>query len=224
MSDPIYQPVEGVMELGFNYLWNLPTELLFHITSLLDVNSAMQLGSTCARLYAVTHDLFLWSSLTWKSTDKLNDMLNTMKFIKLYRNHMKSISLTCSAIPLRLSKDLPELLPCKLLQSLSLTNFKCTLPQVRKIWKLPVLSELHLLSYAFGCNLFEEVTFSKCKLKLLSICSNSFTFSTWARCGFAPPNLRVLLSRVYPPTQFNMVYNLNTGDIVNYFSTLSFPQ
>ena len=100
MSDPVNQPVEGVMELGFNYLCNLPTELLFHITSLLDVNSAMQLGSTCARLYAVTRDPFLWSSLTWKSTGKLNDMLNTMKFIKLYRNHLKSISLACTAIPL----------------------------------------------------------------------------------------------------------------------------
>ena len=113
---------------------------------------------------------FFMVFLDLKSTDKLNDMLNTMKFIKLYRNHLKSISLTCSAIPLRLSKVLPEVLPCKLLQSLLLTNFKCTLPQVRKILKLPALSELHLLSYAFGCNLFEEVAFSKCKLKLLLVC------------------------------------------------------
>ena len=80
------------MELGFNYLCNLPTELLFHIISLLDINSAMQLGSNCARLYAVTHDPFLWGSLTWKSADKLNDMLNTMKFIKLYKPFEKHIT------------------------------------------------------------------------------------------------------------------------------------
>ena len=63
----------------------------------------MQLGSNCTRLYAVSHDPFLWASLTWKSADKLNDMLNTMKFIKFYKP-FENISLTSSAIPLRLSK------------------------------------------------------------------------------------------------------------------------
>ena len=211
----VYQPAGGVALLGSSYLCNLPAELLFYIASMLDLNSTIHLGSTCSRFYAITHDPLSWSCLTWKSTQKSSNIQNPIKYIRSYKKHLKCISLTCNAMPLLLSGILPQVLACKCLQSISLTNFTCTFLQIKKILELPTLSELHLLCYGFGEILFHIAASPMCKLKVLSIPTNSFSFSVWAEFGFAPPDLRVLLPKVHTPREFNTASDICMYNIIN---------
>ena len=218
------EPV-GLIDLpGSGHFNNLPTELLFYITSMLDFNSTLNLGSTCAQFYAITHDPLSWSRLTWKSSWKSDNMVNVIQYIKSYKSHLKYISLTSNAMPLLLSGILPQLFACKCLQSISLTNFSCTLLQVTKLLQLPALSELHLLAIEFQHYPFKAVASSKCKLKVLSIPTNCFDFAVWARYGFAPTDLRVLLSKVRTLKEFNTAYEVGMHSIVNYVSPSPFPK
>ena len=155
--------------------------------------------------------------------EKSGEFLNVIQCVNSHKDHLKYLSLSCNAMPLPFSKILPQVFAweCLCLQSLSLTNYRCTFTQVEKILKLLALSELNLLCNYSGSLLFVEVASSNCGLKVLSIPASDFSFSMWARHGFAPPNLIVLLAKIHTPTEFNTSSSIGMHNIVNYASPVT---
>lgn len=197
------------METVCSKLDHLPNEVLFQIVSMLDVDSIVHFSRTCRRFCAIATDPLLWSDLTWKSTGKSLHEKNLRLALSLSKKALKKLSLTSYGKPLFLSKVLRQIQACKQLHSVSLTNFRFTLHQIKLVVQIPSLMELYIDSES-PCltrgEIFAAIASTNSHLKVLSIgiciCSLYVVFESWVDAGFVPPDFRVVSSNYYKTSRW----------------------
>ena len=177
-----------------NTLYDVPTEILIYIVSLLDLDSKFQFGRVCSWFHTLVHNPLWWTNFIWKSNGKYRDLENMKLVFKLHKNSLKKVSLTCWKEGF-LASIIVYMSTSRCLQRISLTNFNTTKEDTGILMKIPTLSELHLNSEEPD-SLFHPPGMGNRNLEVLNISSNNFDFQSWVLGDYYPPDVRVMLPRI----------------------------
>ena len=179
----------------------LPNEVLVRIFSYLDLSSLLSVHASCSRFRLVTSDPVCWpTSISWKSSSHIKDVDKLKLVLRLSKDVLKHITLSCISSRYPLSKCVDRIQACHHLESVSVHSISCTRAQVEKLLRLPSLRYLHLdqllgeLRDSARC--LAVVAQSGCKLKTLSLkASHSFVpyAEAWAKLQYVPPDLRIAM-------------------------------
>ena len=192
-------------------LTDLPNEILMLIVSFLDTRTVLHLTCVCRRLRAVVSDPTgpQWSAIGWKSSNHSKDADGLKLALKLSKDRVKCLSLSCRGNHFHLSRLMYLIDGCSNLQCITLEGVNYTEASVSRLLRLPELYYLHLdttlpsLGLDDTGELFDYILLAAdsnlvtLSLKLRDNVSAHACVHFWAGIGHSPPSLR--LSTVEPP-------------------------
>ena len=185
------------MENVSSFLDKLPIELIFKIMFFLDVSSKLCFGMVCTKFSGLIRDPMMWSHIIWKRSSKFMDESCLKTALKLSKNGLKNLSVSCLGKPFLFSKVSCHIGRCQSLNIITLNNVKLTSIHVRMILELPQLLELYLGPETYASLIFREISGMSTRLKVFGITETGNYYRSllhdWSRANYTPSLVKVLL-------------------------------
>ena len=169
----------------------------------------------CRRLRAVVGDPTgpHWSSITWKSSNRVRDTDGLKNALRLSKETLKQLSIFCRGHYFHLSKFVQQLTICTNLQSITLDGVSYTELQIGKVLELSELRYFYLDTSQL-CryqNKIIRLVVAKCSkhVHVETLCIKTLSryaekcIPLWARVGFSPPGLRFVTIGDYDHRSFS---------------------